>query len=242
MNLGMPFPLAGRIGDRRAAALAATGSSSQANGYAIKNSVNTFTTVTNASADSATLPTEANCENDDIFVKNEGAGTLKVYPHSGGKINNGSTNAVYYIATGQSAHFKRTSSTGWFAVGGGPLNGSQTFSLAGSGVVHDIGTLAALGTTITDAAAITHEITVVTATDDTVGVKLPALAAVSLGQIFIVINSVTNKTLKIYSNASGELISGQAGDTAIVAAAKLSMFFLAYDSTHWYAIKGVLPY
>ena len=104
------------------------------------------------------------------------------------------------------------------------------------------GTLAAAGSTITDAAAITKEFTVVTAADATKGVKLPLLASVPIGKLITIVNADVTNALKVYSNAAGELITGQAGDTAISVAAKLQLRCIKYDATNWYCEKGVTPY
>jgi len=105
------------------------------------------------------------------------------------------------------------------------------------------GTLAGAGTTQADAAAITfQDIVRVTGADGTVGVKLPALSNVSVGQSITVINTNTVSLLKVYSNDAAELISGQAGTTAISLAAKLTFVCIKYDATNWYCGKNVLPY
>lgn len=114
---GVPTEAAKLIGESRGASLTAAGNSSQANAYAIVNTVNTFTTVTDSSADSARLPAKSIIGRDDFVIINQGAGTLKVYPPTGGKINNLSTNGGFNVGTGGAAHFKRISSIGWFAIG-----------------------------------------------------------------------------------------------------------------------------
>jgi len=48
-----------------------------------------------------------------IFVKNDGANTVKVYPATGATINALSANAAQTIATGKSGFFIATSSTTW---------------------------------------------------------------------------------------------------------------------------------
>jgi len=105
------------------------------------------------------------------------------------------------------------------------------------------GTLAATGTTIADAALITTEFVRVTAVDGTKGVKLPALANVPIGKLITIVNTDTGvNALKVYSNAAGELITGQAGSTAISVASKLMLRCVKYDATNWYCEKGVTPY
>lgn len=116
VGLGVTAELAARIGDKRVSGIAATGNSSQANAYAIRGSANIFSTVTTGSADSARLPTKAAYPNDDIYIINQGAGTLQVYPHVGGQINAVAVNGALAITTGGAAHFKRMSNTVWVAV------------------------------------------------------------------------------------------------------------------------------
>jgi hypothetical protein len=96
------------LGDDWADSLAATGNSSQANGYAITKAINRFDTVTNGSADSATLPSVANYKGSWIFIRNDGAGTLKVYPSSGQFINSQAADAKQDLATGSGRVYFKT--------------------------------------------------------------------------------------------------------------------------------------
>lgn len=112
-------------------------------------------------------------------------------------------------------------------------------------VIGSITTLAATGSTIADAALVPFNVLVtrVTAADGTKGVKLPLLAKVKKGVTYTIINTdVAAAALKIYSNAAGELITSQAGSTAISLASKLFLQCIKYDATNWYCSKGVLPY
>lgn len=120
--------------------------------------------------------------------------------------------------------------------------GNLVFNKTLTGRADDTGTLAAAGSTITDAAQIVRTVTRVTGANATVGVKLPALSSVPVGFQCEVINSDQTNALKLYSNAAGELISGQAGNTAIVIAAKLTVWIRKFDATNWYLSKGVLPF
>ena len=46
---------------------------------------------------------------DEVFVRNAGANTAKVYPPVGGSINGGSANAAVTLAAGASARYRYTS-------------------------------------------------------------------------------------------------------------------------------------
>lgn len=113
---------------------------------------------------------------------------------------------------------------------------------AAKGVADNISTLAAAGSTIADGGAITTTLTRVTGADGTKGVVLPALSTIAIGRRLTVINSDTTNALKVYGNAAGELIDGQAGNTAVSVAAKLWLECIKYDSTNWYCAKTVTPF
>lgn len=53
---------------------------------------------------------------DDLFVINQGANALLVYPPVGGTIGLGATNAGLSVPSGKTAHFVAISATGWAAV------------------------------------------------------------------------------------------------------------------------------
>lgn len=136
----------------------------------------------------------------------------------------------------------------WSVLNAGTLSQDSTngaeiiINKALSGLADNIGTLAALGSTQTDAAAITATISRVTAADGTKGVKLPALSTFTAGRSLLIINSDTTNALKVYSNAAGETLSGQSGTTAISVAAKLFLRCIKYDASNWYVEKGVAAY
>lgn len=124
------------------------------------------------------------------------------------------------------------------AMGGGYIS----FSGYVPGVSNDTGTLAATGSSITDASAIVDTFQVVTGADGTKGVHLPALADVQVGVEFNVVNSDVTNALKVYSNAAGETISGQAGNTAISVAAKLWLTCFKQSASAWHCTKSVTAY
>lgn len=233
-NRGLPSEVAIVLGETRATGLTAAAATPGVN---LSSSQNVFSTVAAGTTDSAYLPTKANFPRDTISVLNQGAGPLKLFPPSGGKINNlTTTTGSLSIQPGLSAYCNRVSfgtAQTWVCNlgGGGPV--AETFT-----------TLAGLGSTQADCAPIVASQTVarVTGADGTVGVCLPPLASVSLGRQFTAINSSTASTLKVYSNAAGETITGQSGTTAISVAAKLFLRCWAFDASNWYCEKGVLPY
>jgi len=106
----------------------------------------------------------------------------------------------------------------------------------------DTGTAAAAGTTAADCVALTASHSRVTGADATKGACLPLLASRNIGDEFIVTNADTTNALKVYSAGVAELISGQAGTTAISLAAKLQLICRKYDTTNWYCGKTVTPY
>jgi hypothetical protein len=152
--------------------------------------------------------------------------------------NAGSEVIVEDYTTGQLWTFSNGGTLANNSTNGGPI----LFNKALSGVGNNIGTLAGAGTTQADAAAVVTTVARVTGANGTVGVNLPSLASVSTGQTVKVINSDVTNALKVYSAAVGELISGQAGTTAISLAAKLVLSCTKYDATNWYCEKSVTPY
>jgi hypothetical protein len=101
----------------------ATGNS-QGTALALPSDFVVFTTV--AASTGAILPTPLDVgtgtppagvvlAGDEIVVVNHGASTLTVYPQSGGKIANGSTNAGFSVSATKMATFKYLGSGGWAA-------------------------------------------------------------------------------------------------------------------------------
>lgn len=94
-----------------ASGLTATGTT-QSDAYAIVYAVNEFTTV--ASGTGAVLPSSQTGMTVTIF--NGGANPLKVYPHSGAKINGLSTNAATLLAANTSIALTCVSTTRWIGL------------------------------------------------------------------------------------------------------------------------------
>jgi hypothetical protein len=94
-----------------------------------------------------------------------------------------------------------------------------------------VATVAAAGSTKADPGVITTaHITTVTAADDSKGVILPA--GVALGETLIVVNTVANKTLKVYPPA-GKKINGATADVALVMLAGTAGYFTSVGGDDW---------
>ena len=90
----------------------ATGSN-QATAFAITSSTTEFTTV--ASSTGAILPVLRVTANDALYIVNNGANTLSVYPPLGFKIGTAATNAAVSIAAGKAGEFVARGDGNYFA-------------------------------------------------------------------------------------------------------------------------------
>lgn len=91
--------------------LTATGSA-QSDALAIIRPVNEFSTV--AANTGARLP--AATAGMRIVVRNSGANSLKIYPASGGQINNLGTNAAFTLDTSTTLEYIATTATQWYTM------------------------------------------------------------------------------------------------------------------------------
>lgn len=96
MGLGMAAQLARNVVGTVDNTLTATGSTSQANSYAVTADISIFTTA--AANTGARLPLGSNA-GDSFWIANYDTNTLLIYPPTGGKINNGSSNASANLTT-----------------------------------------------------------------------------------------------------------------------------------------------
>jgi len=92
-------------------------------------------------------------------------------------------------------------------------------------------TVAAAGSTQTDAASVSDGFTLVSGADGTKGIKLPAAVA---GRTVILKNGAA-AILKVWP-ASGDGINAITVDSNYVLAANTSSLLVAYDSTTWYSV------
>lgn len=100
------------IGKDIASGLTATGTT-QTDAYEVTTAKALFSTV--ASGTGAKLSSAASA-GDSQAIYNGGANPLKVYPPTGGKINNLSTNAGVILTVNTGAEFHCMSTTQWFGV------------------------------------------------------------------------------------------------------------------------------
>lgn len=98
--------------------------------------------------------------------------------------------------------------------------------------VTNAGNLAATGSNQGTAAAITANVSNVTAADGTKAVVLPTA---SLGAIYIVYNSVASNGLPVFPASSGT-INGGSANAAVTIEGKTLAIFVGTDSTNWASI------
>lgn len=93
--------------------------------------------------------------------------------------------------------------------------------------------VAAAGSAQSSATALTGSINSVTASDDAKGVILPANYAA--GDMVFVMNTVSNKTLKVYPQSGGDINNGS-DNAAITMRAAQAALFISLGSENWAAI------
>jgi hypothetical protein len=111
-------------------------------------------------------------------------------------------------------------------------DGGVTTSSTGLLALGSVATLAAAGSAQGDAAAITKQVTFVTASDGTKGVVLPAVTA---GAIYIVYDTVATNGVKVYP-ASGDDINDGSADAAVHIEGKTMAIFVGLDTSTWAAM------
>jgi hypothetical protein len=120
-------------------------------------------------------------------------------------------------------------------ISGGTISSATSVSASDitttGGLYLKTATVAATGSTQSDAASISDGLTLVTAADATKGVKLPAAIA---GRTVIIKNGA-NAVLKVWP-ATGDGINAITVDSNYVLAANTSSLLIAYDATTWYSV------
>lgn len=120
-------------------------------------------------------------------------------------------------------------------ISGGTISGATSVSATDitttGGLYLKTATVAATGSTQSDAASVSDGLTLVTAADGTKGIKLPAAVA---GRTVILKNGAA-AILKVWP-ASGDGINAIAVDSNYVLAANTSSLLVAYDATTWYSV------
>jgi hypothetical protein len=116
--------------------------------------------------------------------------------------------------------------------GASTLSGALT---ASAGLLFGVQTVVAAGNAIGNAGLISATggaiVNIVTA-DNTKGVKLPSLASVGIGAVYIICNNIAAKTLEVYPTA-GDAINPASDDAPITIAADTIMLCIAVDGVSW---------
>lgn len=115
----------------------------------------------------------------------------------------------------------------------GDITGSVT---ADAFTLSDTGTLAAAGSNQGDAADISDDVTVVSASDGAKGVKLPSAVG---GEVYAIYNNTSN-VLLLYPNAS-DTINGAGVNTAVYVRGESGVWCTALNATTWSVVGGVEP-
>ena len=114
---------------------------------------------------------------------------------------------------------------------------SGTTVTASGNLVIASATVAAAGSSNTDAATVAAGFTLVTAADATKGVILSAPVA---GTVVIIKNAdAANAVLKVYPNSGASINALTATTGGYSMAAKTSMVLVAYSATQWYTVPLV---
>ena len=127
---------------------------------------------------------------------------------------------------------------------GNTFTGIQTLSanlVANAGFVLGLQTVVAAGSDQAGAGAITAQggaIVLCSTADNTKGIRLPVLSSVSVGEVYIIMNNLSNKTLEVYPG-SGDAINPVSDNGAVTIAADTMLICIAQDAVQWFS--GELP-
>ena len=76
----------------------------------------------------------------------------------------------------------------------------------------------------------------VTGADNTKGVRLPLLSDCTVGEVYFVMNNLSNKTLEVYPG-SGDAVNVSSDNTAITVAADTINMFICMDAAEWFGAE-----
>lgn len=171
-----------------------------------------------------------------MTVINKGAGTATIKHDS---TSSTAANRIYTpdsadlaLGPGKSLTLVRDPAALRTRVEGGTALASVALAAAGT-AARTHGTLAALGSTQSDAAAIVTDGVLVTGADGTKGVRLPDRT----GALVVVGNDAAGFNLKVYPPSGGR-IGTAATDAAVTVATKLSACFQRLTATQWTGAFG----
>ena len=115
------------------------------------------------------------------------------------------------------------------------LTDSNTLSgnlIANAGFVLGLQTVVAAGSDQAGAGAITAQggaVVLCSTADNTKGIRLPVLSSVSVGEVYIIMNNLSNKTLEVYPG-SGDAINPVSDNGAVTIAADTMLICIAQDA------------
>ena len=127
---------------------------------------------------------------------------------------------------------------------GNTFTGIQTLSanlVANAGFVLGLQTVVAAGSDQAGAGAITAQggaVVLCSTADNTKGIRLPVLSSVSVGEVYLILNNLSNKTLEVYPG-SGDAINPVSDNGAVTIAADTMLICIAQDAAQWFS--GELP-
>ena len=191
--------------------------------------------------DAVTLPTAVAGQL--VIVVNNGAQSADVFPASGDKIDGGSVNVAFALASGANALFICQDGTDWDSLGGGFFTPSSTTTLTNktltAPVLNDPTFDVAVNVTADAGSAqgggaITAtfvEISTVGTTGDSV--TLPTAAA---GKLVFIANNGANSA-DVFP-ASGDKIDGGSVNVALALDAGANRIYICQDGTDWDTIGG----
>ena len=113
--------------------------------------------------------------------------------------------------------------------------------IANAGFVLGLQTVVAAGSDQAGAGAITAQggaIVLCSTADNTKGIRLPVLSSVSVGEVYLILNNLSNKTLEVYPG-SGDAINPVSDNGAVTIAADTMLICIAQDAVQWFS--GELP-
>ena len=178
-----------------------------------------------------------------VIVVNNGANSADIFPYSGDKIDGGSANAAFALASGANALFICQDGTDWDSLGGGFFTPSSTTTMTNktltAPVLNDPTFDVAVGVTAHTGSAqgngaITStfvEISVCGTAGD--AVTLPTAAA---GKLVIIANNGA-ESADVFP-ASGDAIDGASANAAQALAAGSNRIYICQDATDWDTIGG----
>ena len=118
-------------------------------------------------------------------------------------------------------------------------NQTLTGNTTQNALIMGVQSVVAAGSDQAGAGAITQgsgAVVIVTAADNAKGVRLPLLSDCTVGEVYLVMNNLANKTLEVYPG-SGDAINVSSDNTAITVAADTINMFICMDAAEWFGAE-----